>query len=56
VIGSFHAVSVKHLPAYLDELESRFNNRGNPFLFRDTLMVMLSGDAPAVCLLDCIDV
>jgi transposase-like protein len=45
VIGSFHQVSVKHLPAYLDELEFRFNNRQNPFLFRDTLMVLLKGDA-----------
>jgi transposase-like protein len=45
VIGSFHQVSVKHLPAYLDELEFRFNNRQNPFLFRDTLMVLLGGDA-----------
>lgn len=45
VIGSFHQVSVKHLPAYLDELEFRFNNRGNPFLFRDTLLVLLKGDA-----------
>ena len=37
VVGSYHQVSVKHLPAYLDELEWRYNNRDNPFLFRDTL-------------------
>jgi transposase-like protein len=37
VVGSYHQVSVKHLPAYLDELEWRYNNRSNPFLFRDTL-------------------
>jgi transposase-like protein len=45
LIGSYHQVSVKHLPAYLDELEFRFNGRDNPFLFRDTLMVLLHGDA-----------
>lgn len=37
IIGAYHHVSVKHLPAYLDELEWRYNNRRNPYLFRDTL-------------------
>jgi transposase-like protein len=45
VIGSFHQVSVKHLPRYLDELEFRFNGRGNPFLFRDTLIMLLGAEA-----------
>jgi transposase-like protein len=45
LVGSYHKLSVKHLPAYLDEMEFRFNNRGNPFLFRDTLLVLLHGDA-----------
>jgi transposase-like protein len=45
LIGSYHQVSVKHLPAYLDELEFRFNGRDNPYLFRDTLLVLLHGDA-----------
>jgi len=44
VIGSYHQVSVKHLPAYLDELEWRFNNRDNPFLFRDTVRAITSTD------------
>jgi transposase-like protein len=44
VIGSYHQVSVKHLPAYLDELEWRFNNRDNPFLFRDTVLRLIQGD------------
>lgn len=26
-------------------MEFRFNNRENPFLFRDTLLVLLHGDA-----------
>jgi len=44
IIGSFHKVSIKHLDAYLDELEWRFNNRDNPFLFRDTLIRLLQSD------------
>ena len=41
VIGSYHKISEKHLDAYLDEFEWRFNNRKNPYLFRDTLLKML---------------
>lgn len=44
IIGSYHKVSVKHLDAYLDELEWRFNNRDNPWLFRDTLTMLLKSD------------
>ncbi|HUF58569.1 MAG TPA: IS1595 family transposase [Actinomycetota bacterium] len=44
IVGSFHQLSVKHLPAYLDELSFRFNNRENPFLFRDTLIALLRSD------------
>ncbi len=36
--GPWHNVSAKHLAAYLDEMTFRFNNRHNPYLFRDTLM------------------
>lgn len=42
IIGSYHQVSVKHLDRYLDEFEFRFNNRDNPFLFRDTLLKLLT--------------
>ena len=42
IIGSYHKVSVKHLNAYLDELEWRYNNRDNPWLFRDTLLRLLT--------------
>jgi transposase-like protein len=45
VVGTYHHMSIKHLPAYLDEMEWRFNNRDNPYLFRDTLLVLLHGDA-----------
>lgn len=37
VVGAFHQISEKHLDRYLDEFEFRFNNRKNPYLFRDTL-------------------
>jgi len=36
-VGPWHKVSAKHLPAYLDEMCFRFNNRKNPYLFRDTI-------------------
>jgi len=41
LVGSYHKVSKKHLDAYLDELEWRFNNRENPYLFRDTLLKLI---------------
>ena len=44
IVGSFHHVSVKHLPAYLDELEWRFNNRHDPYIFRETLRVLVIAD------------
>ncbi len=44
IIGSYHKVSAKHINAYLDELEFRFNNRDNPFMFRDTLKKLISSD------------
>jgi len=44
VIGTYHQLSTKHLPAYLDEMAFRFNNRDNAFLFRDTLLRMIHGE------------
>jgi hypothetical protein len=35
-------LSLKHPDRYLDEFEFRFNNRHNPFLFRDTLLRLLA--------------
>ncbi|MGH7867091.1 MAG: IS1595 family transposase [Candidatus Dormibacteraceae bacterium] len=44
VVGTYHQMSAKHLPAYLDEMAFRFNNRGNAYLFRDTLLRMIEGE------------
>jgi transposase-like protein len=44
VIGAYHKLSVKHLPAYLDEAAFRWNNRTNPYLFRDTILALVEGD------------
>jgi transposase-like protein len=46
IIGSWHKVSAKHLSAYLDEMTFRFNNRDNPFLFRDTMLKLI--EAPVL--------
>ena len=35
--GVFHKMSVKHMDRYLDELEWRYNNRKNHYIFNDTL-------------------
>jgi len=42
IVGSYHQISMKHIDRYLDEFEFRFNNRHNPFLFRDTLLRLLA--------------
>lgn len=44
VIGSYHHLSVKHLPAYLDEMTYRYNNRENAYLFRDTLLALIGAE------------
>lgn len=44
IIGTWHRVSAKHLAAYLDEMTWRFNNRKNPFLFRDTMLKLIHSD------------
>lgn len=41
IVGSYHRLSAKHMDKYLDEFEWRFNNRGNDFLFRDTMKALM---------------
>jgi transposase-like protein len=40
--GSWHKLSAKHLQAYLEEMCFRFNNRKNPYLFRDTILKLIA--------------
>jgi transposase-like protein len=44
VVGTYHQLSAKHLPAYLDEVAFKFNNRANPYLFRDTVLRLIDGE------------
>jgi len=44
IVGSYHQISKKHLDAYLDELEWRYNNRNNPYLFRETVKKLIGSD------------
>jgi transposase-like protein len=45
IVGSYHQISAKHLDRYLDEFEFRFNNRNNPYLFRDTLLRLVNSES-----------
>jgi transposase-like protein len=40
--GSWHKLSAKHLQSYLEEMCFRFNNRQNPYLFRDTILKLIA--------------
>ena len=52
LIGSFHQVSVKHLPRYLAEFDYRTNHRKNPDLFIKTVARMCGvGPMPYVQLI-----
>jgi transposase-like protein len=42
IVGTWHKVSTKHLSAYLQEMTWRFNNRKNPYLFRDTMLKLIA--------------
>ena len=42
LMGTWHKVSAKHLQAYLDEMCFRFNNRQNPYLFRDAILKLIA--------------
>ncbi|MGC2171310.1 MAG: IS1595 family transposase [Candidatus Sulfotelmatobacter sp.] len=42
IMGTWHKISAKHLPAYLEEMSFRFNRRKNSDLFVDTLRHMVT--------------
>jgi len=42
IIGTWHRISAKHLAAYLDEMQFRFNRRKRADLFLDTLRHMVT--------------
>jgi hypothetical protein len=42
IVGSYHQISARHMDAYLDGFEWRFNGRNNQFLFLDTLTRLLN--------------
>jgi transposase-like protein len=42
IMGTWHRMSVKHLPAYLEEMVFRFNRRKSADLFIDTLRHMVT--------------
>lgn len=42
IMGTWHKISAKHLPAYLNEMTFRFNRRKNHDLFVDTLRHMVT--------------
>lgn len=44
IVGSYHQVSSKHLDRYIEEFEWRFNQRDNPYLFRDTLIRLIASN------------
>jgi transposase-like protein len=44
IVGSWHKVSAKHLPAYLDEMTFRFNRRNSKTIFLETLQHMITAD------------
>jgi transposase-like protein len=41
IVGTWYQVSAKHLTAYLQEMAWRFNNRTNPYAFRDTMIKLI---------------
>ena len=41
IVGTWYQVSAKHLTAYVQEMAWRFNNRTNPYAFRDTVIKLI---------------
>jgi transposase-like protein len=43
-VAPHHSLSVKYLPAYIDERRWRSAHQGNPFVFRDTINALLRSE------------
>jgi transposase-like protein len=44
IVGTWHKISAKHLAAYLNEMQFRFNRRTHSDIFVDTLRHMMTAD------------
>ena len=44
IVGAYHNISAKHMDAYLDEFEFRFNRRNNSQLFAETIKQLAAAD------------
>lgn len=44
IVGAYHNISAKHMDAYLDEFEFRFNRRNNSRLFEETIKQLAMAD------------
>lgn len=44
IVGAYHNISAKHMDAYLDEFEFRFDRRKNTDLFEDTIKHLATAD------------
>jgi len=44
LVGRYHQLDMKYLPAYLAEMEWRASNRRNPNAFRDTVLRLVGSD------------
>ena len=42
IVGTWHRISAKHLPAYLEEMSFRFNRRNDSDLFQQTLRQLVT--------------
>jgi hypothetical protein len=44
IAGAYQVVSPKHPAACLDELEWRFNNRNNPYVWREAMRQLVGAE------------
>ena len=44
MVDPYHRLLPEHLPSYLEEIAFKFNNRENPYIFRDTILGLIASD------------